>query len=102
MDLVTVVARNNVKLLFDLYHMEQTEPSLTDAIAISSAMIGHVQFADTPGRHEPGTGIIDFAAALTALKNAGYGGHISAEYRATGNTADSLGWMDDFKRWIQE
>lgn len=99
MELVTAVDLDNVKLLFDLYHMQQTEPSLTEAIHRCAAMIGHVQFADTPGRHEPGTGVIDFAAAFEALRSAGYAGHVSAEYRATGNTADSLGWMNDFEHW---
>ena len=98
-DLIDAVGPDKVKLLFDLYHMQQTEPSLTGAIHDCAPMIGHVQFADTPGRHEPGTGRIDFAAALKALSDAGYDGDLSAEYRATGRTADSLSWMDDFKRW---
>lgn len=99
MGLITAVDLDNVKLLFDLYHMQQTEPSLTKAIHRCAAMIGHVQFADTPGRHEPGTGVIDFATAFGALRSAGYDGQVSAEYRATGDTADSLGWMNDFKNW---
>lgn len=101
MDLVSAVGLDNVKLLFDFYHMEQTEPSLTAAIRQCASMIGHVQFADTPGRHQPGTGRIDFAAAFQALKATGYDGHVSAEYRASGSDGDSLGWMDDFKKWIE-
>lgn len=99
MKLVAAVDLDNVKLLFDLYHMQQTEPSLTEAVHRCATMIGHVQFADTPGRHEPGTGVIDFAAAFGALGSAGYAGDVSAEYRATGDTADSLGWMNDFNEW---
>lgn len=101
MDLVAAVDLDNVQLLFDLYHMQQTEPSLTEAVHRCATMIGHVQFADTPGRHEPGTGVIDFAAAFDALRSAGYSGHVSAEYRASGNTVDSLGWMNDFDEWTK-
>lgn len=101
MKLVTAVDLDNVKLLFDLYHMQQTEPSLTEAVHRCAEMIGHVQFADTPGRHEPGTGVIDFAAAFAALRSAGYAGHVSAEYRATGATAASLGWMKHFNEWTE-
>jgi hydroxypyruvate isomerase len=100
-DLITLVDVDTVKLLFDLYHMEQTEPSLSAAIRACAPMIGHVQFADTPGRHEPGTGRIDFTAALRTLKDCGYDGHISAEYRsASGRTADSLEWLDEFKPFM--
>ena len=87
----------NLHLQFDLYHMARTEPSLTGAIARAGARIGHVQFADTPGRHEPGTGTIDFAAALGALAAAGYDDVVSAEYRPAGRTEDGLGWLEAFR-----
>ncbi len=98
LDLVEAVNRDNVRLLFDFYHMQQTEPSLGNAIRRCASLIGHVQFADTPGRHEPGTGEIDFAAALGTLKDTGYAGFLSAEYRATGRTEDSLKWLPEFGR----
>lgn len=78
---------------FDLYHMARTEPDLLAAIAAAGARIGHVQFADLPGRHEPGTGGIDFPAALAALAEAGYAGALAAEYRPLGRTEEGLGWM---------
>jgi hydroxypyruvate isomerase len=87
------VAHDNLRLQFDLYHMARTEPDLVAAIARAGAHIGHVQFADTPGRHEPGTGTIDFAAARRVLEATGYAGAISAEYRPRGDTASGLGWM---------
>jgi hydroxypyruvate isomerase len=100
MDAVNAVGRDNVRLLFDLYHMAQTEPSLPDAVRQAAGMTDHVQFADTPGRHEPGTGTVDFEPALRALKETGYGGIVSAEYRPTGATVDSLGWRDRFQQWM--
>ena len=99
-DAVKTVDRDNVKILFDFYHMAQSQPSLVDAIRQTNELIGHVQFADTPGRHEPGTGTIDFKPALGALKDIGYDGCVSAEYWPRGLTVDSLGWRDDFKKWI--
>ena len=89
-----------VKLQFDLYHMSRTEPDLVAAIGAAAPWIGHVQFADDPGRHEPGTGSIDFPAAFAALRRAGYGDAVSAEYRPAGRTQDGLGWMAAARGWI--
>lgn len=100
MKLAKSAGRENVKVLFDLYHMQQTEPSLTDAIREAAPTIGHVQFADTPGRHEPGTGVIDFDAALRTLREVGYDDYLSAEYRSEIPTAESLGWMDRFRSFM--
>ncbi|TMV12646.1 hydroxypyruvate isomerase family protein [Arenibacterium halophilum] len=91
-------AHDNLALQFDLYHMEITEPDLLEAIRTAGKRIGHVQFADTPGRHEPGTGTIDFARAFDALRATGYADVVSAEYRPAGATTDQLGWIPDFKR----
>jgi hydroxypyruvate isomerase len=80
-------------LLFDLYHMARTEPDLVAAIGQAGRLIGHVQFADTPGRHEPGTGTIAFAAAFAALRRAGYADWVAAEYLPAARTEDGLGWI---------
>jgi hydroxypyruvate isomerase len=55
--------------------------------------IGHIQFADTPGRHEPNTGVIDFTSAFAAIDAMGYRGWVGAEYRPQVNTAHSLAWF---------
>jgi hydroxypyruvate isomerase len=94
-------AHPNLYLQFDFYHMAITEPDLVTAIRRAGPSIGHVQFADTPGRHEPGTGTIDFPAALAALKETGYDGAVSAEYRPKGETMAGLGWMGDFRRTME-
>lgn len=91
-------AHPNLFLQFDLYHMAITEPDLGAALAQARPRIGHVQFADTPGRHEPGTGRIDFPAALAALRATGYRDAISAEYRPASSTAAGLGWMAGFRK----
>ena len=91
----------NLYLQFDFYHMAITEPDLVSAIRRAGPRIGHVQFADTPGRHQPGTGTIDFAGAMAALKETGYDGAISAEYRPRGETSAGLGWMRDFREMME-
>jgi hydroxypyruvate isomerase len=55
--------------------------------------IGHIQFADNPGRHQPGTGEINFAFLFEHLRRIGYPGWVSAEYRPSRTTTESLGWM---------
>lgn len=84
-------------LQFDLYHMARSEPDLLAAIRLAAPCIGHVQFADAPGRHEPGSGGIDFAAALAALRRAGYAGWLAAEYIPAGRTEQGLGWLPAFR-----
>jgi hydroxypyruvate isomerase len=96
LDVLREAAHQNLALQFDLYHMARTEPDLIAAIAQAAPVIGHVQFADAPGRHEPGTGTIDFAAARAALASAEYDGVLAAEYRPAGETLAGLGWM---KAW---
>lgn len=80
-------------LLLDTYHLANNGEDLPAAIDRYGDLIAHVQFADTPGRHEPGTGRIDFGAVLAALQRRGYRGRIAAEYRPLGRTADGLGWV---------
>lgn len=89
-----------IRLQFDLYHMARTEPDLVEAIRQAGELIGHVQFADNPGRHEPGTGGIDFAAAFAALRAVHYDGAAAAEYRPSGRTEDGLGWMEQAPGWF--
>ncbi|NNM74251.1 TIM barrel protein [Enterovirga aerilata] len=89
-----------IRLQFDLYHMARTEPDLVAAIRRAGELIGHVQFADNPGRHEPGTGELDFKAAFGALRAVHYDGAAAAEYRPLGRTEDGLGWMKEAPAWF--
>jgi len=101
LDLTAEVDRANVGILFDLFHMYQTEPSLVDAIRQAGPSIRHVQFADVPGRGQPGTGQVDFASAFAALREVGFNAEVGAEYNAVGLLAESLAWMRDFPKWAQ-
>ena len=73
-----------VQAQLDLYHMARLGERLPDSIARLAGRIGHVQFADCPGRGEPGSGSLDFAGACAALRAAGYQGWLAAEYRPSG------------------
>ena len=90
---VAEINNPNLRILFDVYHvaMEGFDPA--QLLRESRADIGHVQIADAPGRHEPGTGNINFAAVVSALAEIGYDDCIAAEYLPAGRTENGLGWM---------
>jgi len=58
--------------------------------------IGHIQFADCPGRGQPGTGVVDFKAIFQHINNSAYQGWLGAEYKPIGTTTASLGWLNDY------
>lgn len=92
--LLQAVDHPNFQAQYDLYHMARQGLELREGIERLRGRIGHVQFADHPGRGAPGTGEVDFGAVLAALRDSGYGGWLGAEYRpAGGDTRASLGWM---------
>lgn len=91
--LIEAVDAGNVKLQYDLYHMQVMEGDLIRTMECLLPWIGHIQFADNPGRHEPGTGEINFRNVFAAIDRLGYGGWVSAEYRPGADTASSLGWF---------
>ncbi len=81
----------NVKLLLDVFHTESVGDDPAATLERLSDKVAHVHIADLPGRHEPGTGRIDFQAVARALD--GYGGHVGCEYVPAGRTGDGLAWM---------
>ncbi|MDP4547726.1 MULTISPECIES: hydroxypyruvate isomerase [unclassified Marinobacter] len=93
MALIEEVDADNVRLQYDIYHMQIMEGDLVRSVECLLPWIAHVQFADNPGRHEPGTGEINFSNVFTALDNMGYEGWVSAEYRPSGATEQTLGWF---------
>ncbi len=87
------VGAPDVHYLYDVYHMQIMEGDLAPTIEARLPRIGHVQIADTPGRHEPGTGEINYRFLLRHLDRIGYRGLVGCEYRPLGRTEDGLGWM---------
>ena len=92
-EIITEVGADNVRLQYDIYHMQIMEGDLAPTMEELLPHIGHIQFADTPGRHEPGTGELNFDFLFACIDRIGYCGWTSAEYRPSGLTADSLGWL---------
>lgn len=91
--LIREVDRPNVKFQYDLYHMQIMEGDLIRTLERMLPQVGHVQFADNPGRHEPGTGEINLGGVFRALDAMGYEGWVSAEYHPLTTTAEGLGWL---------
>jgi len=96
------VVANNVALLADLYHLTVNGDDVDAVIAACTPRIGHVQIADAPGRHEPGTGTIPLQAQLDALEAAGYQGWVSLEYKPESSTVDGLDWLPRERRGTGE
>jgi hydroxypyruvate isomerase len=84
---------SNLRLLCDLYHLAVNGDDLGAVVERYVDRIGHVQIADAPGRHEPGTGSLDLDGPLRALAASGYGGYVGLEYTPSGATVDSFGWL---------
>lgn len=92
------VDHNNLWLQYDIYHMQVMEGNLTSTIKENLPRIAHIQLADNPGRHEPGTGEINFKNLFRFIDEMGYEGWIGCEYRPSGRTEDSLGWVKQYLR----
>lgn len=88
------VGSENLKLQYDIYHMQIMEGDLARTIEANLSNISHVQLADNPGRHEPGTGEINYPFLFTHLERQGYQGWIGCEYKPATKTLEGLGWLD--------
>lgn len=91
--LIEAVGAPNLKLQYDVYHMQRGEGELANTIAAHLERIGHIQIADTPGRHEPGTGEINYRFLLPYLDRIGYQGYVGMEYIPAGDTTAGLAWL---------
>lgn len=91
--LLDAAERPNLFLQYDIYHAQVMEGDLARTLGTHLPHIGHIQLADNPGRHQPGTGEINFPFLFKHLRGLGYGGWIGCEYVPSGATEDSFGWM---------
>ncbi|MEM7490498.1 MAG: TIM barrel protein [Pseudomonadota bacterium] len=92
--IIDAVARPNLKLMFDCYHVQAMEGDLTRRFAACRDHIGHVQFASIPDRGSPDTGEIAYDRLLPALD---WDGPLGAEYKPGGDTDATLGWLPRFR-----
>lgn len=97
--IVERVAHPNLLLQYDIYHSQRMAGNLAATIGSRIDLIGHVQIADSPDRHEPGTGEINYPFVLAALDRAGYDGWVSLEYRPLASTLSSLEWLRAMGFW---
>jgi hydroxypyruvate isomerase len=80
-------------LQFDIYHAAMLGHDPVGLFAAHRSLVRHVQFSDAPGRHEPGTGAIDFDRVLTSIAASGYQGWVGSEYFPSRPTDETLGWL---------
>lgn len=86
------VGSGNLFIQYDIYHAQRMEGELGSTLQNHIAQIGHIQLADNPGRHEPGTGEINYAWLFKHIDAIGYPGWIGCEYKPKTNTVDGLDW----------
>ncbi len=91
--IVEAVARENVRIQFDFYHCQVAQGDLTRHFTEQLPLIAHLQVSDNPGRHEPGSGEINYAHVFELIDRSGYDGWVGAEYSPAGGTVEGLAWF---------
>ncbi len=94
--IIEAIGSDRVGLQFDLYHVQITEGDITKRMERHMPVIAHMQIADVPDRHEPGTGEIGWAYVFRRIDELGYQGWVGCEYRPAGETVAGLGWRERF------
>ena len=89
-DVVREVNSPYVKVLYDIYHQQVSEGNLIPTIQSNIDLIGHLHVADHPGRHEPGTGEINYRNVFKAIAETGYAGLVGLEFRPTSSAIEAL------------
>lgn len=101
LSLMAELAHPALGFQYDIYHMAVMGGDVVQQLQAWGPQIRHVQFADTPGRHEPGSGSLDWPRIFSALAQCAYSGWVSAEYRpAQTETANTLSWVRGFHEAI--
>lgn len=96
LDIVDEVARPEVRLIYDIYHSAVMGERIEDVLKGRVDRVVHAHLADAPGRHEPGTGSMDYADRLKWLFGQGYDGLVGLEYKPVKPTVEGLGFRDSF------
>lgn len=96
MQLLRAVNAPNAYLQYDVYHAQREEGDLVNTLRRLLPWIGHIQIADNPGRHQPGTGEINYSFLFRELDRMGYEGYVSLEYIPYPDTISSLDWLEEY------
>lgn len=91
-EMLEAVQHPALKMQYDCYHMAMMGEDVFEALKENIDTIGHIQFADCPGRHEPSTAIVNYVEIFQWLENSQYQGYVAAEYRPLKHSAASFGW----------
>ncbi|MBR1559065.1 MAG: TIM barrel protein [Clostridia bacterium] len=100
-EVVRLIGSPKLKILYDVYHMQINEGRMCDIIAAYGDTFGHVHIADVPGRHEPGTGEINYVKVLKCLDAIGYKGIVGCELFPATDTATAVKAIMDVKRAVE-
>lgn len=95
-EIIEETGADNLYLQFDVYHVQVMQGDVVNNFDRHREHVRHVQIADNPGRHEPGTGELNFPFILSAIDDLGYRGWVSCEYAPSSSTEESLGWAREF------
>jgi hydroxypyruvate isomerase len=93
LDIIEKVGSDNLAFQYDIYHMQIMEGDIIPTIEKNLSIINHIQLADNPGRHEPGTGELNYHNIFAFLDKVGYQGWVGAEYKPATTTEAGLGWL---------
>ncbi|HCH33706.1 MAG TPA: hydroxypyruvate isomerase [Oceanospirillaceae bacterium] len=91
--LYTVIGASNVGIQFDFFHCQKHEGNALEQFKQLLPHISHIQIAGVPERHEPDTGVLDYAPVFHVIEASGYSGYVGCEYRPKTTTLEGLGWM---------
>ena len=95
-EMLEAVQHPALKMQYDCYHMAMMGENVLEGLQENIDFIGHIQFADTPGRQEPGTGKMDYSTIFEWLKNSSYSGYTAAEYRPSQASAQTFAWKAQY------
>lgn len=93
LDIIDELEQSNLSLQLDVYHAIRMGEDPIAIIRERTAQVGHIQIADVPGRHQPGTGDVDFATLFREIDASGYEGWVALEYNPEGPTEDGFGLL---------
>jgi hydroxypyruvate isomerase len=94
LEILDEVGADNAFVQYDVYHAQRMEGELAATLQKRLSRIGHIQLADNPGRHEPGTGEINYRYLFALLDELGYSGWVGCEYKPLTTTLAGLGWRE--------
>jgi hydroxypyruvate isomerase len=96
--IVAEVGSPRIRLLYDVYHMQIMEGNVTQSLRRHLNLLGHIHIADVPGRHEPGTGELNFKNILRSLAEGGYAGTVGFEFTPRGDTGQALAAIAELRQ----